>query len=115
MAAARDSESGEPGLMTDARPGRRASPMAMERADRDPCSRGPTGRSARVQLWTQRDDGSRLDQVDFSVEPRLTRSSLGAGRFLVHAALASRLPFEMFDDVRQIDVGRIDSRLHQRA
>src|SRR5436190_902827 len=60
-------------------------------------------------------DRARLDQLDFCLEPRSTRRDFTGIRFLVDAPLSSRLPLEVFHDVRHVDGTAIDASLLQRA
>src|SRR5438132_1267168 len=58
------------------------------------------------QLW--------LDQRDFGVQPGAAGVDLSGIRLLVQAALTLRLPFEVLDGVRDIDMPAVDARLLER-
>jgi hypothetical protein len=50
-----------------------------------------------------------MHTVDFRIEPWLARGDFGGGGFLVQAALAAYLKLEVFDGVRYVDVGAVDT------
>src|SRR5438270_8272621 len=62
----------------------------------------------------QADQDVRLDDGDLGIEPGPAGADFGRVRFLVKPALALRLPLEMLDSVRDVDLGPIDSRGAQR-
>jgi hypothetical protein len=64
---------------------------------------------------TEADDRTRLHERDFRVEPRAARADFVRVRFLVNAPLAARLPFEMLDDVRDVDAPAVDAGFDERA
>ncbi len=55
------------------------------------------------------DDDLRPEQRDFGFEQRPAGGDLGGVRFLVDASFATRLPFEMFDDVGNVSCGAVDT------
>ena len=59
----------------------------------------------------------RLHKAKFSFDPRMTGVDFRITRLFVNTALAAlgRLPFEMFDNIRYIDLIAIDSRFLQSA
>src|SRR5581483_5725678 len=61
------------------------------------------------------DDRARFHELNFRIEPRTARRDLRRVRFLVNAALAARLPFEMLDDVGDVDRRAIDAGVDERA
>src|SRR3989442_8189765 len=62
---------------------------------------------------TQTNDHFGANHFDLGFEPGLACCNLERVRFLVDAALASRLPFEMFHRVRDIDFLPIDAGFFQ--
>jgi hypothetical protein len=60
------------------------------------------------------DDGAWLDGADLREEPRHAGADFDCIRFLVNPPLAARLPLEVLDHVRDVDVGAIDARLDER-
>ena len=55
-----------------------------------------------------------LDERDLRLEPRSARGDLGRVRLRVNAALAARLPLEMFHHVGEVHQLPLDSRLLER-
>src|SRR5690242_1655354 len=62
----------------------------------------------------QADDRLRLHERDLGVEPRPTRRDFARVGLLVNAPLPARLPFEVLDDVGDVDNGAIDARFAER-
>jgi hypothetical protein len=58
---------------------------------------------------TQRDDHVRFDGADLALEPFVACGHLALRRRLVNAPFTARLPAEMLDGVRQIEIGRRDT------
>src|ERR1041384_466436 len=71
----------------------------------DHCLRG--GRS-------ETDDGARFYDVDLGLQPRAAGADLRGVRLLVDATFPARLPFEMLDDVSDVDGRPIDAGLGER-
>src|SRR5690349_2465626 len=76
-----------------------------------------------AKLWTEkwlggrsaeRDDHLGFDQRELGLEPGTTSGNLSRIRFLVNAAFATRLPFEMFDDVGDVGLFAIDAGISER-
>src|SRR5688572_13543721 len=55
----------------------------------------------------------RMDDLEFSREPWLTGSDLAGSWLFVNAALSTRLPFEVFDDVRNVCLFTLDPGLRE--
>src|SRR5438270_8271664 len=62
---------------------------------------------------SEADDRARLDHADIRFEPWAAGCDLGGVRLLMDAAFAARLPFEMLDDVRNVDGLAIDARFRE--
>jgi len=67
------------------------------------------GRDAQAQ------DDMRPKHLDFRFEPRPACGDFRGGWFLVLAAFALRLPFEVFDGVGDVDIPADDTGLFQRS
>src|SRR5205823_12413625 len=64
---------------------------------------------------SQTDHRERFDDRELDVEPRTTRGDVRWPRFLVYAPFAARLPVEVLDDIRDVDVLTIDAGCFERA
>src|SRR5262245_54866147 len=60
------------------------------------------------------DDQRRTDGFELRLEPGTAGDELRHARLLVDASLAARLPFEMLDGVRKVDLRAVDAGLAQR-
>ena len=63
-------------------------------------------RSARAQ----QDDNFRPSQFDFRIEPGTAGTDFECARFFMDAALATRLPLEVLDDVSHVNIIAVDPR-----
>lgn len=63
----------------------------------------------------ERDDKSGVDGGDFPIEPPTARLDLCPVRGFVKSSLSSRLVFEMFDDICEVDGPAFDMSLRQGA
>src|SRR3954447_21825256 len=60
-------------------------------------------------------DRARFDQCDLGIEPGTARRDLTGVRLLVDPPLAARLPFEVLDDIGDVDGGAIDAGVDEGA
>src|SRR5882672_1958803 len=67
---------------------------------------GRSGAESHNHLW--------LDQRDFGLEPGTASSNFLSIGFFVNAAFATRLPFEMFDNISDVSLRAIDTRFVER-
>ena len=75
-------------------------------ADELSAVRGDLELTAEQRLGGRRaeaDDGARLDELDFGLEPGTAGVDFAGVRLLVNPPLPPRLPFEVFDDVGDVD------------
>jgi hypothetical protein len=61
------------------------------------------------------DEHARLDQGDLRFEPRAAGADFRRVRLGVNPPLAARFPFEVLDDVRDVDDAAIDAGFLERA
>ena len=74
-----------------------------------------TRRAATARRWRRgRTSTSRLHHGQLGLEPRAAGRDLRPVRLLVDAALAARLPLEVLDGVRDVDVDAVDPRRLER-
>jgi len=63
---------------------------------------------------SEADDGARLDDIDFGLQPRHAGIDLDRVRLFVNAPFAARLPLEVLHDIRDVDLRAIDACFFER-